>query len=145
MLGQLSKQVDIQRWLAALVTAGTDVALVEGSEIDCNGFDRVLVTLEVGATATQNGTVKFLIEECATSGGTYAALSGATIGTHTHGASGETAKVYVIDAKLNYRYIKIAYQRETQNTALLGGTLLLYNGKKVPVAQNAVVKELVVT
>lgn len=145
MLGQLSKQIDIQRWLAAIVAAGTDVAIVESAAIDCAGYDRIMVTLDIGATATQNGTVKFYLEECATSTGSYAAMTGATIGTHTHGASDETAQTYVIDAKLNLRYVKVVYQRETQNTAFCSGLALLYNGKKVPVAQNAVVKELVVT
>lgn len=145
MIGNLSKEIDFQRWLAALVAAGTDIALVESSAIDCAGYDRIMVTLDIGPTATQNGTVKFYLEECATSGGSYTALSGATIGTHTHGASDEAAQTYVIDAKLNLRYIKVAYQRETQNTAFNSGLALLYNNKKLPVAQNAVVKELIVT
>lgn len=145
MLGNLSSQVDFQRWLDTLVTAGVDGAIVESAAVDCNGFDRILVTLDVGATATKNGTIKFYLEECATAAGSYTALSGATIGTHTHGASGETKKTYIIDAKLNYRYIKVVYQRETQNSTIDSGILMLYNGKKVPVAQNADVKELVVT
>ena len=145
MLGNLIKQVDFQRWLDTLVTANVDGAIVESAAVDCNGFDRILVTLDVGATATQNGTIKFYLEECATSSGTFTALSGATIGTHKHGASGEAKKTYVIDAKLNYRYIKVVYQRETQTSTIDSGILMLYNGKKVPVAQNADVKELVVT
>ncbi len=145
MLGNLIKQVDFQRWLDTLVTAGVDGAIVESAAVDCNGFDRILVTLDVGATATTNGTIKFYLEECATSSGTFTALSGATIGTHKHGASGEAKKTYVIDAKLNLRYVKVVYQRETQNSTIDSGILMLYNGKKVPVAQNADVKELVVT
>lgn len=145
MLGNLSKQVDFQRWLDTLVTAGVDGAIVESAAVDCNGFDRILVTLDVGATATQAGTIKFYLEECATAAGSYTALSGATIGTHTHGASDEAKKTYVIDAKLNLRYVKVVYQREKQNSTIDSGILMLYNGKKVPVAQNADVKELVVT
>lgn len=145
MLGQLSKQFDFQRWLAALVAAGTDVGIIESAAIDCAGYDRASVTLDIGPTATTAGTVKFYIEECATSGGIYTALSGATIGTHTHAGSGETAKTYLIDAKLNLRYIKVVYQRETQTTAFNSGICLLYNNKMAPIAQNAVLKELVVT
>ncbi len=145
MLGQLIKQVNFQRWIDTLVTAGVDAALVESSAIDCSGYDRMLVTMDVGATATQAGTIKFYLEECDTSGGTYAALSGATIGTHTHGASGEAKKTYIIDAKLNKRYVKIAYQRETQNSTIDSGIYMLYNNKMVPEAQSADVKEQVVT
>jgi hypothetical protein len=145
MLGQLIKQVQFQRWIDTLVTAGVDASLVESSVIDCAGYDRMLVTMDVGATATQNGTIKFYLEECATSDGTYAALSGATIGTHTHGASGEAKKTYIIDAKLSKRYVKIAYQRETQNSTIDSGIYLLYNNKMVPEAQTTDVKELVVT
>lgn len=144
MLGQLSQQTYHDFFLSALATAGTDAEIVESSVIDCAGYDRVRAQLMIGATATQNGTVKFYVEECATSDGSYTALSGATIGTHTHGASGETAKIYEIDAKLNYRYIKIVYQRETQNTALLCGTYELYNNKKVPITQATNIKEQVV-
>jgi hypothetical protein len=141
---QLSKQFEFQRWLAAAVEAGVDAAIVESSAIDCQSFDRILVTLDIGKTATQNGTVKFYLEECATSDGTYAAISGATIGTHKHGATGETAKTYLIDAKISKRYVKIVYQRETQNTELAGGIALLYAGKEVPTDQSADLKEMVV-
>ena len=144
MLGNLIKQVDFQRWLDTLVTAGVDAAIVESSAIDCSGYDRILVTLDIGGTATQAGTIKFYLEECDTSGGTYSALSGATIGTHTHGASGEAKKTYVIDSKLSKRFVKVVYQRAVENSTIDSGILMLYNGKEVPVAQNADVKELVV-
>ena len=144
MLGNLIKQVDFQHWLDTLVTAGVDAAIVESSAIDCSGYDRILVTLDIGGTATQAGTIKFYLEECDTSGGTYSALSGATIGTHTHGASGEAKKTYVIDSKLSKRFVKVVYQRAVENSTIDSGILMLYNGKEVPVAQNADVKELVV-
>jgi hypothetical protein len=144
MLGQLANQMLTDFFASALVTAGTDVAIVESAAIDCAGYDRMRALLLVGATATQNGTVKFYLEECDTSAGVYAALSGATIGTHTHGASGETAKIYEIDAKLNKRYVKVVYQREAQTTALLGGIYSLYNNKMVPITKAANVKEQVI-
>jgi len=144
MLGNLIKQVDFQRWLDTLVTAGVDAAIVESAAVDCAGYDRILVTLDIGATATQAGTIKFYLEECDTSDGTYTALTGASIGTHTHGATGEAKKTYIIDSKLSKRYVKVVYQRAVQNSTIDSGILMLYNGKEVPVAQNADVKELVV-
>lgn len=146
MLGQLSKQIYTDFFLTALATAGVDASPVESAAIDAGAYDRVRALLFIGATAVQNGTVKFYVTECATSGGTFTALTGATIGTHTHGASGETAKIYEIDASLSpgMRYIKICYQRETQNTALLCGVYNLYNNKQVPITKAANVKEQVV-
>ena len=147
MLGQLTKQAYTDFFLSALVTAGTDAQNVASTAIDCAGFDRIRALLFVGATATEAGTVKFFLSECETSGGEYTALSGATIGTHTHGGSGETAKIYEIDAALSpgKRYVKVNYQRETQNTALLGGIYEIYNNKQVPITKAANVKEQAVT
>ena len=127
------------------VVAGTDVSPVESAEINCLGQERIRVQLMIGATAAQNGTVKFYIEESALPGGAKTLLSGATIGTHTHAASGETAKIYEIDAPVNYRYVKIVYQREAANTALLCGTYELYNSNTGQVGdQSATIKERVV-
>jgi hypothetical protein len=146
MLGQVTPQMLTDYFLNALATAGVDGANVESTAIDAAAFDRIRAMLFVGATATNLGTVKFFLTECATSGGTYTAMPGATIGTHTHGASGETAKIYVIDGRMSpgMRYVKVNYQRETQNTALLGGVYELYNNKQVPITKAANVKEQVV-
>jgi hypothetical protein len=146
MLGQLTKQMYTDYWLSALVAAGVDGSEVEAAEIDCRGYDRIRVLLCVGATATQNGTVKFYIKESATSGGTFTASTTKTIGTHTHGASAETAKIYELDVPVNIDkpFVKIAYQRETQNTAFLCGMYSLYNGKIVPITKATNIKEQVV-
>ncbi len=143
MLGQLSRNCKTDFWRNALVTAGTDVANVASTAIDCSGYDRIRVLLFVGATAVENGTVKFFLSDNTASTGTFTAITGATIGTHTHGDSGETGKIYEIDAKLNpgRNYVVVNYQRETQNTAFLGGIYELYNGKKVPITKAANIKE----
>lgn len=145
MLGQLIKQVKFQRYLDTLVTAGVDASPVASAAIDCQAFDRFLATLDIGATATNAGTVKFYLTECDTSAGEFTALSGATIGTHTHGSSGEAKKTYIIDAKLTKRFVKVVYQRETQSTSIDSGIYILYNGKRVPETPGDSVKELVVT
>lgn len=146
MLGQVTKQMYTDYFLSALAAAGTDVSAVESSEIDARGYDRIRMLLFVGATAVQNGTVKFYLEEATASGGSFAASTTATIGTHTHGASGETAKIYEIDAPITATkpFLKIAYQRETQNTALLCGIYELYNNKIVPITKATNIKEQVV-
>jgi hypothetical protein len=147
MLGQVSKQMSTDYFISALVAAGVDGAAVLSSAIDCTGYDRIRVLLLVGATAVEAGTVKFYLHDSTASGGTYAALAGATIGTHTHAASGETAKIYEIDAALapGRNFVKVIYQRETQNTAFLGGIYELYNSKMVPVTKATNVKEQVIT
>lgn len=144
MLGNLIKQVKYVRWLSTLVTAGKDASNVASSAIDCAGFDRVLVALEVGATATQNGTLKFFLSECDTSTGEFKAITDATIGTHTFAASGEAKKTHIIDCKLTKRYLKINYQRETENSTLDSGIYMLYNAKKTPVEADDSIKNLVV-
>lgn len=147
MLGQLTKNCKTDYWLNALVTAGTDVANVASTAIDCSGYDRIRVLLLVGATAVENGTVKFFLTDSTASGGDYEPLEGATIGTHTHGDSGETAKIYEIDAALapGRNFIKVNYQREEENTAFLGGIYELYNNKAVPIEKTANIKEQAVT
>ncbi|HOQ61978.1 MAG TPA: hypothetical protein PKZ08_15235 [Vicinamibacterales bacterium] len=142
----LIKEVKLVRFLNTLVTAGVDGAAVDSAAIDCRGFDRILVTLDVGATATKNGTLKFLLVDCDTSGGTYAAITGATIGTHTFGASGEAKKTHVIDCAVvpTRPFIKVRYQRETQNSTIDNGYYLLYNGKRLPEAQPTDIKNQVV-
>lgn len=143
MIGSLITEVNFHRWLDTIVASGKDAQIVESAAIDCQSYDRALVTLDIGAAATNAGVVAFYVEECDTSGGTYAAIPGASI-THTNGVSGEAKKTHVIDTKLNKRYIKVVYKRTVQDTALDSGLCLLYNGKKLPVAQNAAVKEQVV-
>lgn len=145
MLGQLIKSVRYQRWIDTLVTAGVDAAAIDSVAIDCQSFDRILVAMDIGATATNAGTVKFYLTECDTAAGVFKALAGATIGTHTHGNSGEAKKTYIIDAKLSKRFVKIVYQREVQNSTIDSGFYMLYNGKRVPETPGAALKELVVT
>ena len=144
MLGNLSKQVLHVRWLNTLVTTGVDADNVASGAIDCAGYDRIMVTLEVGATAGNTGTLKFFLTDCDTAAGDFAAMTGATIGTHTFGASGEAKKTHIIDTKLSKRYLKINYQREGQNTTIDGGVYMLYNAKQVPITADASVKKLVV-
>lgn len=138
----LAKYKDTQLTIAA-VAAGVDGAVVDSAAIDCESKDRALFELIIGATAADTGVVALTLMECDTSGGTYTAISGATI-THTNGASGETSKIYQIDTRLNKRYLKVRYQRTVANTAFLAGILSLYEGLVIPVPQNTVVKEQVI-
>ncbi len=136
-------QFDFRNWLTAVVASGTDVAIVESAAIDCSGFDRICAFLNIAATATENGTVKFYLEASATAAGLYTAITGATIGTHTHAGSGETAKIYAIDAPVAALkpFVKIVYQRETQATAFGISPVLLYDGKLKPAPRATAYKE----
>lgn len=142
MLGNLAKGINIFK-ITDAVAAGKDVALVESSAIDCMAYDRMLVVLRVGATATNAGKITLYVEDSETSGGTYAEISGSKI-ARTLTASGETNKFYLLDTKLSKRYAKVAYQRETQNSAFIACWAILYNGKKLPEDTPSEVKELVV-
>lgn len=146
MIGQLTNNVETDYWLNAAVAAGVDGATVVSSAIDVSGYDRVRVLLFIGGTAASTGTVKFFLTDSTTSGGAYTAISGATIGTHTHAASGETGKIYAIDTQLTpgKNFIKVNYQREVANTAFLCGIIEEYMGKLTPTVRNANIKEQVV-
>ncbi len=140
MLGNLGDSINVFKITDAIV-AGQDGGLVESSAIDCAGYDRMLVILRVGATATNLGVLDFYLEDCLTSGGTYAKMEDTAI-AHTFGASGETNKYHIIDQRLSKRYAKVAYQRKTQDSAFIHCTAILYNGKRLPEATPDEVKTL---
>ena len=142
MLGNLANQVRPIK-IADAVAAGVDAAVVDSAAIDCSGFDRLLVVLRVGATAVENGVVALSVVDCDTSGGTYAAITGAAI-SHINGGSGETNQFYLLDTKLVKKYAKVRYQRTVQNTAFIAATAYLYNSKKVPVAVASDIQELTI-
>jgi hypothetical protein len=103
MLGILSNQI-VPFKIADLVAAGVDDAIVEGAELDCNGFDRLMVIVKTGATATAAGLIKTYVENCAATGGTFEEDTTASV-THTMGAA-DTHKFFILDARLLKRYNK---------------------------------------
>lgn len=83
------------------ITPQAATATVTGTGIDCSGFEEVVYVLMVGAVSGTSPTLDVAIQESATVGGTYTAITGATIAqvtTATHqfhvGARVNTAKPF---------------------------------------------------
>ena len=118
------------------VSTGTDVAAVSSSAIDCSAANRVCLELILGA-ATNAGKITYSISECATSDGTFEDIEEVV---HTFGASDEADHIHQLDVPITKRYVKVNYQRETQNSEIDSAILSLYDLKKVPSELDATVK-----
>jgi hypothetical protein len=105
--------------------------------IDTLGYNSALVEVQVGAaTGTPDSySVACKVTECATSGGSYSDVSGATA---TLAADGKHAQIRVEGLGTSrLRYLKISmtptFVNGTTPKALIGSTVLLGNGYKDPV------------
>lgn len=143
MAGILANQFKFVKLLGN-TAAGTDASEVTGDAIDARGFDRALFILQLGAVTT-GGTLTFNAQECATSDGTYADIASATIGASAVVLTGKSDNEIFMDVPVNEGFLKVQYQRATQNVEFDALNVLLYNPKKLPVADNATLfKEVIV-
>lgn len=125
----LLKNAKIDHVLALIASsASTDSS---SSAIDMAGYEGVLLVTPV-TTATTGSVVTLNGQGCATSGGSYATLTGATA-TLTSPANGT---LLVVDIKHpTTRYIKANITSATQ-AATFGVTMAIrYGAKKAPVVQ----------
>lgn len=80
--------------------AGNQTATSASIAIDTFGFGEVAFVYQFGTTTTgTSGTVTLSLSECATVGGTYAAISGATTAALVPDTGGLNAKRYLIHLK----------------------------------------------
>lgn len=121
--------------------AATDAAAldtdVDGAVVDTAGYDgAIFVTSIEDSVATGVATLK--VKQCDTSGGTYAALSGATA-TATSAANDDlNTKLLVVDVyRPRERYLKANITSATANIAFGATYAILYKGRKAPVTQLA--------
>jgi hypothetical protein len=115
--------------IAGSVANGVDGGAVLSSAIDCQAANRVMLVITIGAAATDGGKITYHIEECATSGGTYAVIKEVV---KTFGASGETGKTHMLEVPITKRYVKVQYQRETENSAVHLIQLFIVDTKMKP-------------
>jgi hypothetical protein len=125
----------------ALKADNYSAAVATSAEIDTTGFAEAVVIFDAG-TVGASGTVDVIVRDCATTGGTYADLTGAAF-TQVVAANDEA--VYVGRIRLNSatagttdkceRFIKI---QATVGTAScdLGVTVLLLNATGTGVTLN---------
>ena len=104
-----------------------------GLEIDTLGYDEALVVFHLGIAT---GTVAFDVWDCATTGGTFAAVTGtAAPATGTYDST-EDVTVYVarLDLRNFNRFIKVYYDVDT-DVVLMSAAVILLAAKEAPVTQ----------
>lgn len=109
----------------------------DGSAIDTAGYDGcVFICTLTDSVAT--GVATMTVEQCDTSGGTYAALSGA-IATATSAVNDDlNTKMLIVDVyRPRERYLHVNRTSATANIAFSTVTAILYQGSKFPVSQDS--------
>lgn len=107
----------------------------DGAVVDTQGFDGcVFVTSIEDSVAT--GVATLNVKQCDTSGGTYAALSGATATATSATNDDLNTKLLVVDVfRPRERYLKANITSATANIAFGATYAILYNGRYSPVTQ----------
>lgn len=90
---------EIVKCLTAL--AGTATSTQTSAALDTTGFKEALITLSVGAVSGTSPTLDVKVQSSATSGGTYADITGAVFGQKTSGGSITAPNVFVSRLQLD--------------------------------------------
>lgn len=109
----------------------------DGDAVDTAGYDGVAFLCAI-TDSVDTGVATMTAEQCDTSGGTYAALSGA-IATATSAANDDlNTKYLVVDVhRPRERYVRVNRTSATANIAYSVVTAILYQGSKFPVSQDS--------
>ena len=134
MLGNVSKAVYWKKLLGN-TAAGQDASKVDGSAIDARSFDRALFVLELGAV-TDTGKIAIQIQQSA-NGTNFEDINGAGFAATV--ATGKSDNTVMIDVPVLKGYLRYQYQRTVANVEFDALQVMLYEAKKLPVAQNAAV------
>ena len=136
MLGNLIKNLKITH----LTADGTNYPLAAGTTdaesgyVDMADWDGVLFLVVMGDNA-DTATLTAKVEQCDTSGGTYAGLTGASYSL-TAGASDTDHKMIGFDVyKPLKRYLHLDFDRGTANTVIQSVIAIQYRGRKNPITQ----------
>jgi hypothetical protein len=118
----LSEEVKITT--VAAVAAGTST--ITGAALDMAGWDGALFLIRLGTPAADN-SVK--ITQCDTTGGSYADLTGTSVGSHA------TDTPLIIDIKRpREQFLKYVVTRTTSSTIDIA-TIIQYRGRNKGVTQ----------
>lgn len=103
--------------------------------IDTAGFDGVLFVCPITDCA-DTGVASMIAEQETTSGGTFAALAGATA-TATSAADDDlNTKLLIVDVyRPRERYVRVNRTSATANIAFGAVVAILYKGHKMPITQ----------
>jgi len=111
---------DVKITTVAPVATGTTT--VDGSALDMSGFDGALFIVRLGSPATNNN---LRVQQCDTSGGSYADLAGSKVGDHA------TNTPLIVDI---YRPLEqfLKYQVTRGTTTTIDSVVIIqYKGKGV--------------
>jgi len=125
----------------AIAPIAQGASAATGVVIDTLGFNSAMVHVSVGAaTGTPDSySVACKVQECATSGGSYADISGATASLVADGTSAQIRIEGLNGTRA--RYIKVimtpAFVNGTSPKALIGATAVLGNAQNKPVGNSS--------
>lgn len=126
---------DMMFYYCAATDAAASDTDVDGAAVDMAGFDgAIFVTSIEDSVAT--GVATLTVKQCDTSGGSYAALSGA-VATATSATNDDlNTKLLVVDVyRPLERYLKANIGSATANIAFGATYAILYKGRVAPVTQ----------
>lgn len=109
----------------------------DSAAVDMQGFDGVVFVASI-TDSVSGGVATVTAKQCDTSGGTYAALSGA-VATATSASNDDlNSHLLIVDVyRPQERYLKLNRVSATQNIAFGDVVAILYKGSKAPVTQLA--------
>jgi hypothetical protein len=113
---------------AQSISGGTTVS---GTAVDTQGAAEVVISVNLG-TFTATGTADVTVTECATSGGTYTAITGATFAQFTTSNDADTYKGRIKIGAGRLRYMKIKVVQATA-AILIAGDIILARTQQKPV------------
>mgnify|MGYP000499903901 FL=1 len=112
--------------ITTVAAVATGTSTITGSALDMTGYEGAIFVVRLGAPATNN-SVK--IQQCDTSGGTYADLTGTSVGSHA------TDNPLIIDIKnTDEKFLKYVVTRGTTSTIDIV-TIIQYGPQTRPVTQ----------
>ena len=119
-------------FIAATTTAGASAATtITSSAVDCAGYDGCLFIVPFGAI-TAGGVQSIKVQQCDTSGGSYADLTG----TNVTVADTDDDKVFYVDVfQPREQFLKCIVSRATQVSTVGGIIALRYNASNRPATQ----------
>lgn len=100
---------------------------VLSAAIDTKGFSYVAILINGGANAATANDAVAVIKQSATSGGTYAAVTGASIGYAAADDNVTKWGIMKTSALTDGTFIKLSMTGGTGGTWTAGGTVLLFN------------------
>ena len=120
------------------ITSGTSAH--NGAAVDTQGFDSAMIILETGAKSGTTPTLDVKIQECATSDGSFADISGAAF--TQIGDTADQSKTMSLDLKgkvgSRKRYIRvIATPGGTTPTYYISSVVMLGRISKLPITNPA--------